>query len=159
MKAQVQATVVIYVLAVVIAGSILLYGYTVVKNLLITQESVQLLDFKKQVEEQVDSLSYAYRDVRENNYVVPVKYTGLCFVDLETQNPADSIPDNYTLIKNSVSDGVKRNSFLVDGTRMGDAFLVGKVDIGDGFKCFPVVNGQIKLRFEALGKSVKISSW
>jgi len=159
MKAQVQARILIYVLAIFIAGMILLYGYSVVKNLLVTQESVQMLDFKKNVQDQVEALSYAFRDVRENRFQLPVKYTGLCFVNLDIADAGDKVPDNYTLIKNSVKEGARKNVFVVEGNRMGEAFTVGKIEVENDFTCFPVVNGQVRLRFEALGRAVKISSW
>jgi hypothetical protein len=158
MKAQVQARILLYVLAVFIAGTILLYGYTVVKNLLITQEQVQMLDFKKGVQDQVEELAYAYRDVRENRYQLPAKYTGICFADISKSDTADKAA-GYTLIMDSIQDGVNKNVFLVEGKRMADAFSVGKIEVENDFECYPVVNGQVRLRFEAVGRAVKISSW
>ena len=160
MKAQVQARILIYVLAVFIAGTILLYGYNIVHNLLVTQEDVQMLDFKKGVQDQVDELSYAYRDVRENNYQVPVRFTEICFADITALGVSEKAGDErYLLVKDSLEDGVKKNVFLIEDKRMGDAFEVGKISVQDDFRCYPIVNGQIKLRFEALGRTVDISTW
>lgn len=160
MKAQVQARILIYVLAIFIAGTILLYGYTVVKNLLVTQEDVQMLDFKKGVQDQVEELSYAFRDVRENRYQIPVRFTELCFANTNIEGVSAKAGDSgYLLVKDSLEDRVGRNVFLIEDNRMGDAFEVGKIEVQDDFQCFKIVNGQIKLRFEALGRAVGISSW
>lgn len=159
MRGQVQARVLIYVLAIFIAGMILLYGYNVVTNLLVTQEQVQLLDFKKGVTDQVEELAYAYRDVRENRYTVPVKYTRLCFADLSKDLTGKARQIGLTLVEDSLADGVKRNVFLIEGKRMGDAFAVGQIYVEDDFQCFPISNGQVQLRFEAVGRAVLISSW
>jgi hypothetical protein len=159
MKAQVQARVLIYVLAIFIAGMILLYGYNVVRNLLYTQENVQLLDFKKGVQDQIEELTYAFRDVRENRYKLPSRFTSLCIADTSKYNVLDKIPANYTLIRNSIGDGVSKNVFLLEDNRMADAFTVGTVEVFNDFRCFTIVNGQVKLRFEALGRAVDISSW
>jgi hypothetical protein len=159
MKAQVQAQILIYVLAIFIAGTILLYGYGVVKNLLVTQEQVQLLDFKKGVSDQVEELSYAYRDVRENRYRLPVKFTRICFADLSKNLAGRARSMGFILVEDSIADGVKKNAFLIEGNRMADAFYAGQVQVDNDFECFPIANGQLKLRFEALGRAVLISSW
>jgi hypothetical protein len=162
-KAQVQARVVIYVLAVFIAGTILLYGYTVVRGLLITQEQVQLLDFEKQLKDEVKSLSFSFRDVKERTFTLPTKYESICFINLQTADVSDFIDEKYVLIKDSVEDNVKRNVFLVSDGRMRYGFYTGQINVDVfgalDFGCLDVVNGNVNIRLEALGRKVSVSEW
>lgn len=161
-KAQVQANVLIYVLAIFIAGTILLYGYTVVRGLLSTQEQVQMLDFQKQIKDEVDSLSRAYRDVEQEVVRLPTKYDEICIVDLNEKGQVlNNIPEinSRPLIRDSIEDGVKSNVFILQDGSLRGSFYTGRATTPNLFDCYPVFDGVIRLRFEALGGKVKISTW
>ncbi|MBW3017016.1 hypothetical protein KY316_01480 [Candidatus Woesearchaeota archaeon] len=162
-KAQVQARVIIYVLAVFIAGTILLYGYTVVKGLLVTQEQVQLLDFEKQMKGEVKSSSFSFRDVKQDVFTLPANFDSICFANIDSAAVLDFIDDDYILIRDSVEDGVKRNVFLLSDGRMKYGFYTGKIGVNiygeNNYGCLDVVNGNVKLRLKALGRQVSVSEW
>jgi hypothetical protein len=162
-RGEVQSSVIIYILTVFIAGTILLYGYTVVRGLVQTQEQVQLLDFEKSLTDEVKSLSFSFRDVKEEKFTVPSKYDLVCFANLDFSGTASLVPQNYLLVKDSISDNVKRNVFMLSNGKMKYGFYVGTIGVSvagvSDFGCVNATNGMLKLRLEALGRKVSVSDW
>ena len=163
-KGEVQGQVVIYILAVIIASMILLYGYGVVKDLVSSQENILIVTFKEDVRSEVDRKSYEFRNVETLKFELPQYFDEACVVDLDKANDPLQERDllnkigSYVLIKNSVQSKVKRNFFLLNNGLINDGFYAGDLSIPDGFSCIPINTGQLELRFEALGKEgVKIS--
>ncbi len=159
-KSQIQGEVIIYILAVIIASFILIYGYGAIKNLVSTQEDILIVTFKEDVRSEVTKKSYEFKNINLIKYQVPQNFDEVCVVDLKRFQDSyvlASLSSN-TLIHDSVKDGVKRNIFLVDDGVMRDGFYAGNLAPLNGYECIQVYSGEISLKYEALGKEgVKIS--
>ncbi|MCK4669918.1 MAG: hypothetical protein KAT43_01850 [Nanoarchaeota archaeon] len=160
-RGQVEARVVIYLLAVFIAALILSYGYLAIKGLISTQEDILLVTFKEDIKNKVDEKSYEFRSVEKLSFSLPTTYDEICFGDLRNIGAAlNAIPAGKVLISDSIRDGVNRNFFILQRGKLKDAFYIGKIVVDDNFQCLEVANGMLNLEFRALGKSgVKISEW
>ncbi|MBD3259063.1 hypothetical protein GF371_00365 [Candidatus Woesearchaeota archaeon] len=164
-RGQIEARIVIYVLAVFIAGTILIYGYTVIKGLVGTQEDILLLTFKEDLKAKVEEKSYEFRSSEKLTFTLPKKYTSVCYGDVrrlaDNQYLINLMPPGLTLIKDSFSDSVPYNFFLMErGLIMRDAFHVGDLFIPDNFECVNVTDGQLNLQFTAQGRQgVQINRW
>src|SRR3989344_6617045 len=88
-KAQIQGQVIIYILAVIIASFILLYGYGVIKNLVLTQEDILIVTFKEDVKSEVTKKSYEFRNVNLIKYQIPKNFDEVCVVDLKKSQDAE----------------------------------------------------------------------
>ncbi|MBW2987074.1 hypothetical protein KY336_00860 [Candidatus Woesearchaeota archaeon] len=164
-RGQIEARIIIYVLAVFIAGIILIYGYTVIKGLTGTQEDILLLSFKEDVKAEVEEKSYEFRSSEKLTFTVPKKFTKVCYGDSSrlgsNQNLIDqTIPIGFTLIRKSMQDDVRDNFFMIERGIMRDAFYAGDVFLADAFECTNVTDGQLNLKFTALGRQgVEIKGW
>src|SRR3989344_6646313 len=88
-KSQVQGEVIIYILAVIIASFILLYGYGAIKNLISTQEDILIVTFKEDVKSEVTKKSYEFRNINLIKYQAPKNFDEVCFVDLKKWQDTD----------------------------------------------------------------------
>ncbi len=162
-KGQIQAQVLIYVLAIIIASSILLYGYTVVRSLMTTQEDILLLNFERDFSSKVREKSYEFRSVEKTTFTLPNQFDEVCFADLRffQQGALAAGQKKKSLIADSLTEGVSRNVFLLKGRLLREAFEGGIISLEDQdtFDCFPVYDGRVNILFEAKGKTVEIRSW
>jgi len=159
-KSQIQGEVIIYVLAVIVASFILIYGYGAIKNLISTQDDILIVTFKEDVKSEVTKKSYEFKNINLIKYQIPQNFDEICVVDLKKLQDVEVIQSMSanSLIQDSVKDGVKRNIFLVDDGIMRDGFYAGNLAPFNGFECIDIYSGEVSLKYEALGKEgVKIS--
>lgn len=153
-KGQVIGRVVIYVLGVIVAAMILVYGVSVIKATSKTMEDITLLTFKQELQKEIEAQMGRYKAQQIRNFHLPTEFSKVCFMDGSVDLQARlSNAANYTLIKNSVGDRVKSNFFLIWGDIMRDAFYVGNLYVKNGFDCINVDNGQLVMQFDAHGRS------
>ena len=153
-KAQIQAEVFIYILAVVVTGAILLFGYVAIRDFVKRGEDASFIKLKTDLERDVSNIRGDFGTVRIKEYQIPTKYNKVCLIG---ENPdANSITD--PIIKDSVASGVQKNIFfLPDGT---DSVYVGRIDTPDtssDFQCLNVIQGMIKIKLEGKGDQTWIS--
>ncbi|MBW3012860.1 hypothetical protein KY325_01395 [Candidatus Woesearchaeota archaeon] len=164
-RGQIEARIVIYVLAVFIAGVILIYGYTVIKGLVGTQEDILLLTFKEDLKAKVEEKSYEFRSSEKLTFTLPKQFTAVCYGDVRrmanNQFLINQMPTGLTLIKDSFSDSVQNNFFLMErGLVMRDSLFVGDLFIPNNFECVNITDGQLNLQFTAQGRQgVLINGW
>lgn len=157
MKGQAQAQVFVYVLAVVIAGAILLYGYNAIGSFSSQVDEVGILTLKSDLTSAVKVISTDYESTKIYNSAhplsVPPEFDFVCF----TQSGATIDANNYPLIHDSVISNARSNVFLVKNI-MERSFYVGNIVVDDssGFFCTPVLNGNIHLKLEGLGDKARI---
>ncbi len=145
-----------YILALVVTSLILLYGYNAITKMKSQTDTVSLLQFKNDLTNAIDSLSYDYGSVEIKRLAAPPGFNELCFVNLEA-SPAPSFDPKYNLIKNSFDSGSKNNVFLL-GVSAFEPFQVTKISPDSNFVCIPSVGGKIPVRLEAVGGAVKVSN-
>ena len=158
-RGQVQSQIFIYVLAVMVATAIFIYGYSAINSFIKQADEVGLLKFKSDIESAVKIISTDYESTKIFNekhpLLIPTKYNEVCFA-----GPGAIVSStDYPLIFDSVSNtpSAKPNLFLVDDI-LSDAFFVGSIDVKEpnNFFCTPVVNGMIYVKLEGLGNKARI---
>lgn len=71
----------IYILALIVASVIFLYGYDAVTKMQKQTNTVALLQFKSDLTNTIDTLSYDYDSVIMKKLTLPTGFTQICFVD------------------------------------------------------------------------------
>jgi len=150
----------VYLISTLIIILVLYYGYTAVASISQKQEQLSLVKFQKIIGDTIVYTSSDYGTVRIENFNVPSKIKQVCFVDKNLIAMGNATPINesqYPIIFNSVKDSVNINVFPVPE---GTPFYVDKmwVEENSGFKCFDVIQGNIKVKIEGFGDRAKISS-
>jgi hypothetical protein len=177
-KAQVAGQIFVYIIAIVVVGLIIAYGYSAIKGFTQRGEQVEYITLKTSIENSISGIVSDYGSVKRPPIDVPGKYRFVCFVDKSRAADADStalctshaqdpsLADFYQPIACSGWKTGRNNVFLIpDGS---DAFEVGEnmtIDnagqayAGQPFLCLGVVNNKIKLQLEGLGDKVKLSEY
>jgi hypothetical protein len=165
-KAQIAGQIFIYIIAVVVVGLIIAYGYSAIKGFSKKGEQVEYITLKSNIENSVKSIVSDYGSIKRPDIDVPGKYKLVCFVDKEKYDAnsaickeTSSLEDYHQPIVCSGWEIGRDNVYLTpDGS---DSFDVGEIVIEnkDAFMCFEVVNNKIKLQLTGLGDKVEVSGY
>jgi hypothetical protein len=162
-KAQVAGQIFIYIIAVVVIGLIIAYGYSAIKGFTKRGEEVEYITLQKSIENSVKAITSDYGSIKRPDFNVPGKYEMVCFVDKNLYSETDELcrPDSelYQPLVCSAWKLGNDNVFLVpDGS---ESFDVGKIVMEGGkhFICFNVVGNRIKLQLTGLGDKVEVSKY
>ncbi len=152
-KAQIQSQVLVYVLALLIVGLVLIYGYQSIQKMKANAQIAEFIKFQDTVKKSVNSLKYDYGSVKKRTFYVPGDYREVCFGVPGQTYP--STVNKYPIIKDSLVSEAGRNVFLYpDGI---ESFNVTDIVVQDNFKCYNVVGGKITVTLEGMGSRVKVS--
>ncbi|MCK5107103.1 MAG: hypothetical protein KAQ83_00065, partial [Nanoarchaeota archaeon] len=102
-KAQIQTQIFVYVLATIIIGAILLYGYRSIFMMREKGEQIDLISFKTEMQEEVIKMSNDYGSARALTFRTPSSFSEVCFIDL-SKTPNADIKDNHPLVYESWVD-------------------------------------------------------
>jgi len=164
-KAQLSQ-VFIYIFAAVLAVSIMLYGYRMIKGFGQRTEQIALVRFKTDLESEIRTIASDYGSVKKVELTLPSRYTKVCFVDFskpigviessKTCTPGN--PDFNPLGCDAWKDQTQ-NIFLVPWTDF--VIKTEKIEITepDGALCIQTINNRITLRLEGLGDRAKLEKW
>lgn len=159
-KAQIQTQIFVYVLATIIIGAILLYGYRSIFMMREKGEQIDLISFKSEVQEEIIKMSNDYGSSRIVKFRTPSSSQEICFIDL-SKNPNPEIKDDHPLVYESWSDKTS-NVFLID--ELAEEFLLVQqneiplIEIDNkGYLCMPTLNNNIQVRLEGIGGKAKLS--
>ena len=164
-KAQIAGQIFIYIIAIVVVGLIIAYGYSAIKGFTEKGEEVEYITLRTNIENSVKSIASDYGSVKRPDISIPGKYEMVCFVDKARKEAADTTaictqqPGLEKIYQPIVCSGWKTgrdNVFLVpDGS---ESFDVGTIVMETGsFLCLDVVNNKIKLQLTGLGDKVGVS--
>ena len=153
-KAQISGQIFIYVLAIIIAGLILLYGYRAIGTITKTGEEVALIDFKNQLEGDIEKLATDYGAIKTKSYILPSGTETICFVDSDAKTTAT----DYQIINDIVASGARQNIFLIPLLNI-QIYAEGlKVDeSGSKSLCLTNQRGRITLRLEGRGDGTLVT--
>ena len=163
-KAQVQTQIFIYIVAIVVVGMILIFGFRAVKNLGGKAEEVAKIKFGTELQSKFKTVRADYGSIEKIKFLVPQGYREVCFISdslLATpQEVRDETGKLYTIITDSVVSKVKKNTFLVKDVAE-ESYYLGSIKIQDNRKhlCVPVNVGELKLRLEGKGSHVQVGEW
>lgn len=167
-KAQTAGQIFVYVLAIVVVGLIIAYGYSAIKDFTEKGEQVEYITLQKGLENSVKAIMSDYGSVKRPDVNVPGAYEMICFMDREKADGADGtalcteVPEEEKLYQPIACSGWKtgrNNVFLIpDGS---DAFDVGNIVIKDNrpFICLDVINNKVNLQLKGLGDKVEVSQY
>ncbi len=158
-KAQIQGQVFIYILTLIIAGAVLLYGYNAIVSIKERAEQVELVNFKTKLKSDFETISSDYGSVKTKTYSIPSKVKEICFyqyVDIEVGYSGENININNHLIIDSITGGTGNNVFLVIGDTI-DPMELATIKLSDGqILCIPISGNRFKLRLEGFGDKVLV---
>jgi hypothetical protein len=169
-KAQIAGQIFIYAIAIVVVGLIIVYGYSAIKGFRDRGEEVEYITLKTNIENSVKSIASDYGSIKRPDFVVPQKYTAVCFVQRDSKEGASSeglcnpVGDDYWPVACEGWKAGRNNVFLVpDGSA---AFDVGDIKVAEldgatvnerNYVCAPVVNGRVLVQLKGLGDRVLVS--
>lgn len=158
MKGQVSSQVFVYILAVVIAGIILLVGTKVIGTLVGTGKSFNLERVKSDFMSSVEVSSRQYGSIKKVKLEVPANFDTVCFADSREEDGkfkasllGNSLLSEYPLIKNSIENNAKENVFILKGNKIEESFEAGPLDVEEDFICIENT-GAIELWLKGIGK-------
>jgi hypothetical protein len=168
-RGAVEGQVFIYILAIVIVGLLLLFGYKGLSGILKQGCGVEEVQFKTGLETMLkQSMGKGTRTVFQPD--VPCSFSKVCFVDADVLLTGkgnlvdfDSNPGTNKYVRNSVEDSVHRNVFLInpDGTINSRQIFIDSIEVKQELAPIEVVcisqrSGKFPLLLSGLGKYVKI---
>lgn len=153
-KAQMPTQIFGYLLAVIISGLILSFGFSAIKGFVQKGEQIEFVQMKKTLEKEITLMETRFGSRKTIVISVPRKTSEVCFVGQGASK--DSIPPDYAIVAASVGSGSNDNVFLFPG---GESWNTGNiiVDTTSQFQCFNTASGKARLRLEGMGNRVKIS--
>ncbi|MBW2999504.1 hypothetical protein KY339_02425 [Candidatus Woesearchaeota archaeon] len=154
-KAQ-AARMLTYVLAIIVAGAILILGYKGVMTVRQSGETVVEQSFRTDLTNTIrQGSTYDYLGFPEIQ--VPAKYTEICFIDqdlIDTESAPQTIWNKYPIIADSIEGGIRNNIFPMPE---GEPFEVGPLEVREGMLCIQVTTGKIKFRVQGLADKTRVS--
>ena len=144
-KAQISSQVFVYILAIIIAGVILLVGYKAIATIISTMGKLNVDSFRTDFENNVESISREFGSIKKVELGgLTSKIDEVCFIDsLEDDGKFSSILgtntalDEYPLVKNKVNENVRENVFFLKKKipQNDVAFYVENLDVEQDFLC------------------------
>lgn len=182
-RSQIQSQVLVYVLAVITMGMILLFGFQVIMGMKERAEMTKLIQFRSTIKTDIISIGMDYGTSKQKSYAPPANYRQICFVNLEyaelgknevnlrfqekSEETQDLLGRNaYGILSDAIRDMVsenaaRKNLFLCPPCTMqeyvGNITLTDKDGADTAFMCFPVANGKVTFRVTGLGDEAQIS--
>ncbi|MBR9699308.1 hypothetical protein GOV09_02540 [Candidatus Woesearchaeota archaeon] len=160
-KAQIAGQIFVYIVAVVIVGVLLIFGYQAIRDFQNRTDSITLLNFQKDMERAIDSITNQYGTVKNVEFHLTTDYHEVCFVTYDGVFYGEIEFTGYPLIYDTIEDNAEptKNVFLVGAkNEVVESYDIGKISLSSGvFECYDVVRGKIKLEIEGKGTYVKIS--
>lgn len=160
LKSQMIGQIFIYVLAVILIGFILIYGYNAITTFREKSEQVFFVKLKNDLSNMVEIISPDYGSVKIRSFDVG-DYSKVCFVKnfggFPDPIPSPSLFDDYPIMKDSVQSKVEKNVFLIK-QRVEDSFFIGDITVDedadgveDDIMCIQAVSNRIEIKFEGKG--------
>ncbi len=174
-KAQVAGQIFIYIIAIIVVGLIIAYGYSAIKGFSDKGEQVEYITLMSSIQNSVKSMVSDFGSIKRPSIDISGKYTMVCFVDKSRAKDADntalcsSVPGQEKFYEPVACSGWKTGrddvflipdgseSFSVDSTL--EISNTGKPYQGQPFICLEVVNNKITLQLESKGDRVVVSDY
>jgi hypothetical protein len=175
-RAQISGQIFIFIMGILIAGLVLLFGIRFVVNQLDNQDKIMYSQFVNRVSENIDVTGFGTVD--NQDYKLPSKYVAVCFadyaVDPSTFEAAfeESACSGYPFILDeikirpsgaNVMEEIKEKNndlFLLDDKGVLSSESVGKVKISYPYcNCVRLDNGYVNLQFEGVSGGVSVTEW
>ena len=167
MKGQ-ASQIFIYIVAIVIVGAILVFGYSAIVKFKDNSERVVLIKFQKDIETSIKSISNQYGTIKEKRFSLSNDFIEVCFLRNENYNeqiPFGELETRFPLIVDTIDLGVPTSNIFLIGSNdeVGKIYEVGRIDLAGGeclnanFCCHSVNSGILTIKLEGKGDHVVIS--
>ena len=163
-KGQVEGQVLMFLLAVILFGMIVIYGYRAVSTIGGVQQQAALIEFKDRLQTNAKEIALEYGSVKKVPVSVPMTYKEVCFVDVDGLLATDpsagrfkELGDQKPLLYESVRGGSKQNVFLLPLAET--PVILERITIPNLWFCITNKGGPLALRFEGRGDRVAVSPW
>lgn len=158
-RAQISGQIFIYILAIIIAGLIILYGYRAVDDLIKRQRDVALINFKTELIGDIEKVAGSYGELKTQTYVLPPGTTEICFVDFNIKPTLIGKPE-YNLINGVIQSGAEQNIFLIPPAKIPLYAEHLEVSGPDYYLCISGRQGRVRLILEGFGnRTVVKDAW
>lgn len=165
-KGQTQQ-VFIYVMVILVAGAVMLFGYKAITNIIDKSCDVEMGTFPEEVKTTIEK-NNGYGDVALQSFKAPCGYEIICFVnsspELARINPnIEIIGAISSSMGDEISVGTGNNVFLIKGDTTKPLYRLDYIDVqgnstAKGFLCIESKGGSFPIALEGLGKGrVKIT--
>lgn len=148
-KSQVIGQVFVFILAILVFILVISYGYYAINVFLEKQNLLKLLEFKNNIEQDVELMKSKLGSADEFTLFVPSAAKEICFVDFE--NPGD-LEQNKPLLYSLWSS--KKNVFLIPKPSI--SLRLNDIKINQGYCCIKT-RGKLVLRLENIKNKVYLS--
>ncbi|HIH42256.1 TPA: hypothetical protein HA246_01290 [Candidatus Woesearchaeota archaeon] len=128
-KAEVASQIFVYIIALVVVGMVIVFGYKAVKSFASRSDEVALIKFKTEVENTFKQVSSNFNTIKVEDFDIPSGYEEICIVNLNAhQSISEFTYEEFERYNPILYEGVqeKKNLFLVNGIYI-EPFNVGKV--------------------------------
>jgi len=169
-KAQIQGQVFIYILILVIAGIIFIFGFNALQAFTKDIETSKLIKFEKDADRIFTKVGTEYGSRETYTFSLPSDYTEICIVDFDELDydpyfgPLPDEFDSYPIMKSMIENGIRDNIFIYKEIYM-KSFNIGKVQTIDcpaqgseprNLTCYTLFNGQVNLRIQGIGNVAQV---
>lgn len=160
-KGQAQQ-IFIFILAIVIASMIFIYGYRAIVDFTTRSGEVALVNFQNEIQSNIKTIASDFGSVKKLQLSLPSDFQKVCFIDFE-KPPGRGLctpgqPDYNPLACDVWEESKTQNVFLVPQADI--TIKVAQLEIeSPGYLCTDVLNGKIVLRLEGKGQKAVVSEW
>lgn len=161
-KAQINQ-VFIFIIALFVIGAIALIGVRSISGIMEDKCTADFVIFRDSLTEIISS-NNDYGSVNYEKLSTPCKYHTVCLIDATTiQNGASFTGDDFPgsfIIKQSVTDGVKANVFLIgEDNEVREVGFIRQIQLKDptNATCIRVKGGAYNLLLEGKGRMTLVS--
>ena len=155
-RAQIVGQIFIYVLAIVVMGVILIYGYSAISDFRSKSSQVSTIRLQSDLSSSIDALSADYGSVKKKELHLD-EYSRICLVESYEQPSLDGLTVD-PLIRDSIRSATGKNAFLLKET-VEASFTVDAISVDPDVLCLPARVNRVELRLEGKGDHVDVSSW
>ena len=160
-KAQNVGQIFIYILAVVIVGVILAFGFRAIMDFSDKTEEVALAKFQKNFGATVKSITNQYGTLRTSEFQISNEFQDVCFLnnyDFDPSEQMNIVLEDHPLIYDTLrGDNPTTNTFLISNKGRIEDYEIGSIKLDSNFECFNVTKGTVTLRLEGKGDHIIIS--
>jgi hypothetical protein len=160
-KGQVISQSLVFILALIIMGMVMVFGYQALDGLQMQWKVHKLLTFKSELRTAFASISNEYETVKTKSFDVPSGFKEICFIDQPYYDEDHSRipPDAYPIIVDYVDtlNAEPKNTFLcppcIEQDYLGTITINGR---SEAYKCIPIKSGKFSIKLRGLGNKADI---
>jgi hypothetical protein len=154
----------VYILAIIIAVLVIIYGYNAIKGFMQKQKQIEIIQFKTDIQSAVRTISTEYGSVKKFEHSLPGE--AICFTEVGNFKPESCI-----CVKCIGEEEWQYNPQICDAwqtTTDQNVFIIPQIEtpilatplkIDNSYLCIKAIKNKVTLKLEGFGNYAKISEW